>query len=89
MAASVGEADYYIARYTQGKKYAISISTPMETQIVAVGSATVPLVSVVNIFTTITPISGIGVDFVISTYPVGATCLETISLLKASLKTLI
>jgi len=73
LAQPVGDKDFYIARYTQGvaEKYSMAKSTG-DNQIVVVSSYTAPLVSLVNIFATTTPASEIGVNFNISTYPVGA-----------------
>ena len=68
---SVGDADMYIARYTQGGAPKYSIAKSMgDNQIVAVSSYTTPLVGLVN--GTTGPASGIGVNFSISTFPVGA-----------------
>ena len=52
--------------------YGISVFSPIETQIVEVNSSTEPLVSFVNIFGSTNPAINIGIDFSISTFPVGA-----------------
>ena len=48
------------------------VSKSPETQIVTVGSTTAPMTSLVNVFNTTNPVSGIRVDFSISTYPIGS-----------------
>ena len=52
--------------------YTIRAFSPIETQLVTVGSTTAPMKSLVNIFNTTNPASGIRVDFSISTFPAGA-----------------
>jgi hypothetical protein len=70
---------YYITRYVQPseepKKYSITADT-FTPKIAYVNEYTEPLISTVTIYGTTNPVSEIGVNFSISTYPIGAVGQE-------------